>query len=90
MISDLPAQFFTTLRESIGSFSSTSKYDENRNIATAVSSYYASVCRNAITKMSFPPAECFKEYDKVQREQFHRFVNIFCAYCCSAFVVVNL
>ncbi|EYB86830.1 hypothetical protein Y032_0272g926 [Ancylostoma ceylanicum] len=73
MISDLPAQFFTTLRENIGSFASSSKYDENRNVATAVSSYYASVCRNAITKMSFPPAECFKEYDKVQREQFHRY-----------------
>ncbi|CAJ0598113.1 unnamed protein product [Cylicocyclus nassatus] len=73
LISDMPAPFFTTLREHIGSIASCSRQDNTLNVATAVSSYYAEVCRTAVAKMSFPPDECFKQYDKVQREQFCRY-----------------
>ncbi|KJH48820.1 HEAT repeat protein [Dictyocaulus viviparus] len=73
LISDLPSSFFMTLREHIGTASSASKQDEIRNIATAVGSYYAEVCRSAIDKLSFPVSSRFDEYDKLQKEQFIRY-----------------
>ncbi|KHJ96987.1 hypothetical protein OESDEN_03047 [Oesophagostomum dentatum] len=73
LISDLPAPFFTSLREHIGSIASCSKHDNTLNVATAVSSYYADVCRSAVTKLSYPPANSFEQYDKVQKEQFNRY-----------------
>ncbi|VDL70497.1 unnamed protein product [Nippostrongylus brasiliensis] len=72
MISDLPAPFFMSLREHLGAAATGSKQDALCNVARAVSSYYADVCRTAIDKMSFPPSERFDEYDKIEREQFLR------------------
>ncbi|KAK5974384.1 Xpo1 domain-containing protein [Trichostrongylus colubriformis] len=73
MISDLPAPFFMTLREHLGANATGSKHDVLSNVAKAVSPYYAGVCRSAVDKMSYPPADHFDEYDKSQKEQFARY-----------------
>ncbi|XGW18799.1 hypothetical protein V3C99_002972 [Haemonchus contortus] len=73
MISDLPAPFFMTLREHLGAAATGSKHDVLSNVARAVSSYYAEVCRAAVDKMSYPPADRFDEYDRSQKEQFARY-----------------
>ncbi|KAJ1370739.1 hypothetical protein KIN20_032539 [Parelaphostrongylus tenuis] len=73
LISDLPSSFFMTLREHIASAASGSKKDDMHNIASSVSTYYAEVCRSAIDKLSYPVIDRFDEYDKQQREQFHRY-----------------
>ncbi|KAE9418929.1 hypothetical protein Angca_002344, partial [Angiostrongylus cantonensis] len=74
LISDLPSSFFMTLREHIGSAASSNKKDEiSIQIASAVSSYYAEVCRSAIDKLSFPVNDRFVEYDEQQKEQFLRY-----------------
>ncbi|VDO22955.1 unnamed protein product [Haemonchus placei] len=73
MISDLPAPFFMTLREHLGAAATGSKHDVLSSVARAVSSYYADVCRAAVDKMSYPPADRFDEYDNSQKEQFARY-----------------
>uniref|UniRef100_W6NFW4 Similar to Importin 13 n=1 Tax=Haemonchus contortus TaxID=6289 RepID=W6NFW4_HAECO len=62
-----------TLREHLGAAATGSKHDVLSNVARAVSSYYADVCRAAVDKMSYPPADRFDEYDRSQKEQFARY-----------------
>lgn len=36
--------------------------------------YYAEYLKSAVYKLSYPPAEEFKQYDKIQVEKFDKFV----------------